>query len=147
MGIAAILTRILAGPLVDSITDVIKSIQQRKLSEAEARAEVEKVVAATIEQVASTEIQARRDVLIAELRGESWLQRNWRPIVALTAFFSYWFVIIAYPFLHAWDWLPPVRFGEVGLQNMFWLTTVAVGGYIGGRTVEKVVRSIGNASR
>ncbi len=147
MGIAAILTRILAGPLVDSITDVIKSVQQRKLSEAEVRAEVEKVVAATIRQVTSTELQARRDVLIAELQGESWLQRSWRPIVALTAFFSYWFVIIAYPFLLAWDWLPPVRFGEAGLQNMFWLTTVAVGGYIGGRTVEKVACVIRNGGR
>ena len=68
------------------------------------------------------------------------MQRYWRPVVALTAFFSYWFVIIAYPFLHAWGVLPAVRFGEAGLQNMFWLTTVAVGGYIGGRTVEKVTR-------
>ena len=147
MGIAAILTRILAGPLVDSITGVIKSIQQHKLSEAEIRGEIEKAVASTIEHVASTELLARRDVLIAELRSESPLQHLWRPIVALTAFFSYWFVIIAYPFLHAWGWLPLVRFGEAGLQNMFWLTTVAVGGYIGGRTVEKIAHVFGKEPR
>jgi len=136
------LVRIFTGPLVDAVTGVLKSIQARKMTEAEMRAEIEKALAVAIRRVASTELMARRDALIAELRGESRLQRIWRPLVALTAFFSYWFVIVAYPFLLAWGLLPQVRFGEAGLRNMFWLTTVAVGGYIGGRTLEKLARSL-----
>lgn len=76
-------------------------------------------------------------VIIAEAQGESWLQRNWRPLVALTSFFSYWFVIVAYPFLYVLGLAPRVSFGEVGLQNLFWLTTICVGGYMTARTVEK----------
>lgn len=76
--------------------------------------------------------------IIAEAKGESWLQRNWRPLVAMTSFFSYWFVIIPYPFFVVWGLLPRVAFGELGLQNMFWLTTVCVGGYMASRTVEKL---------
>ena len=137
---AGVLTKLLAGPLVQAVLGVFERAQQAKMDKAAIEAELRKAIAARIAEVAATELEARRAVLIAELRGESWLQRNWRPIVALTAFFSYWFVIVAYPFLHAWGWLPAVRFGEAGLQNMFWLTTVAVGGYIGGRTLEKMAR-------
>ncbi len=135
-----LLATLLTGPVARAAMEALRAARQGKLSEEQARAEVEKAVAAAIERVAAGEIAARRGVLIAELGGESRLQRLWRPVVALTAFFSYWFVIVAYPFLRAWDLLPDVRFGETGLQNMFWLTTVAVGGYIGGRTLEKVAR-------
>ncbi len=142
ISLAGLLTSIFTGPLVKAVLGVVERAQQTKMDRASIEAELRKAIAAELGRVAATDLQARRDVLMAELRGESWLQRTWRPIVALTAFFSYWFVIVAYPFLHAWGWLPPVRFGEVGLQNMFWLTTVAVGGYIGGRTLEKIARTI-----
>ena len=79
-------------------------------------------------------------IIKKELSGENWLQRNWRPLVAVTSFFSYWFVIIPYPFLVEYGVLPQVRFGEKGLENMFWLTVVAVGGYIGARSVEKIYK-------
>ena len=135
------LAALLAGPVAREALAALRAARARGLSKAQAEAEVRKAIAAAIEKAAVTELRARRDVLAAELRGESPLQRLWRPLVALTAFFSYWFVIVAYPFLLAWGLLPPVRFGEAGLQNLFWLTTVAVGGYIGGRTLEKVARA------
>ena len=34
--------------------------------------------------LAAKELEAKSAVLTAELTGESWLQRNWRPIVMLT---------------------------------------------------------------
>ena len=139
-GIASLLTGLLTGPLVKAVLDVFERARAAKLDRAAIEAELQRAIATELTRFVITEIEARRDVLIAELHGESWLQRNWRPIVALTAFFSYWFVIVAYPFLHAWGWLPPVRFGEVGLQNLFWLTTITIGGYIGGRTLEKIAR-------
>ena len=140
--IASVLTGLLTGPLVRAVLDVFERAQAAKMDRAAIEAELQRAIAAELTRLAATELEARREVIISELRGESWLQRNWRPIVALTAFFSYWFVIVAYPFLLAWGWLPPVRFGEAGLQNLFWLTTVAVGGYITGRTLEKISTTI-----
>ena len=137
------LAELIVGPAISKALDAFKAAQGRGLGEAEARMEAEKAAIIAAETALKTELEERRDVLVAELRGESAIQRYWRPVVALTAFFSYWFVIIAYPFLLAWGLLPQVRFGETGLQNMFWLTTVAVGGYIGGRTVEKMMRMRG----
>ena len=140
--LASLLASVLTGPLVKAVLNVFERAQQAKMDRAAIEAELERAITTELTRFAASEIAARRDVLVTELRGESWLQRTWRPIVALTAFFSYWFVIVAYPFLHAWGWLPAVRFGEVGLQNLFWLTTVAVGGYITGRTLEKISAAI-----
>lgn len=128
----------LAGPLASALKDILLRHAQARMSEKALQAEVEKAVRQALEQTEQAALAVRRDVLKAESTGESWLQRSWRPIVALTAFFSYWFVIIVYPFLHAWGWLPAVRFGEEGMRNMFWLAATAVGGYIGGRTLEKI---------
>lgn len=133
-----ILASVLGGPIVNGVMGIVKGFQERQMTEAEMRAEVEKAVLETITEV--TKSQA--DVIMAETRSEDWLTRNWRPLVALTAFFSYWYVIIGYPHLHAWGLMPQLGFGEAGLENMFYLTVVSVGGYVGGRTVEKVTGMI-----
>ncbi len=132
------LAGLLAGPAARAAMEAFRAAQRRGMSEAAARAEVEKAVAAAIEKVAAAELSARRDVLIAELSGESRLQRAWRPVVALTAFFSYWYVVVLLPHLVSWGWMKSPGFGERGLENLFWLTVLCVGGYIGGRTAEKI---------
>ena len=125
----ALIAKLLAGPLFDWL----KARDAAQLTQATLEAEIQKALIAQEAQIA--EAQAR--IITTELTG-GWLQRHWRPIVALTAFFSYWFVIVGYPFALAWNLVPFVRFGEAGLQNLFWLTTICVGGYIGGRSLEKI---------
>ncbi len=131
----ALLGKILAGPIVGAVVDIFKKYQDRKMTEAELKAEVEKAVLGVIE----TTVKTQGDVIMAEAKSEDWLTRNWRPIVAMTAFFSYWYVIVLYPHLYTWGWLNTVGFGEKGLENLFYLTIVCIGGYVGGRTIEKVV--------
>jgi hypothetical protein len=120
----SLVAKLVAGPLFDWL----KQRGVNQVTRAEIEAELEKAIAAE---------QAK--LVAAEISG-NWLQRSWRPIVALTAFFSYWFVIVGYPFALAWGLLPSVRFGEQGLQNLFWLTVTCVGGYIGGRSLEKIMK-------
>jgi hypothetical protein len=126
-----LLAKLLAGPLFDWL----KTRDAAQLSRAALEAEIEKALIAQQQAIAAEQAK----LVAAEISG-SWLQRSWRPIVALTAFFSYWFVIVGYPFALAWGLLPFVRFGEQGLQNLFWLTVTCVGGYIGGRSLEKIMR-------
>lgn len=131
----AVLARIFAGPMVSGVLDVVKQWQNRKLSEAEMRAEINKAILGTLSQVSD----AQANVIMAEARGESWLQRNWRPIVALTSFFTIFYVIIVVPHLVMWGVMSRAPgFGEVGLGWFFTLTTMSVGGYMGVRTIEKI---------
>ncbi|WP_197053315.1 3TM-type holin [Litchfieldella xinjiangensis] len=82
-------------------------------------------------------IEAQASVITAEANGESYLQRNWRPILMLviTAIVANNYIIA--PYLGA-------MFGSaltLDLPERLWdLMTLGVGGYIGGRTIEKVTR-------
>ena len=64
------------------------------------------------------------NIIIAEANG-SWLQRSWRPITMLTFLFiivSHYYGII-----------------EMEIASEMWLLMqIGIGGYIGGRTIEKV---------
>ncbi len=93
--------------------------------------------------------EAARDVLVAEAKGESWLQRNWRPLFMMAIVF----VIMANGFLlpilsaitkvdlvklQGWDAIP---------QSLWSLAQIGVGGYVIGRTGEKIADTLAAPSR
>ena len=84
-------------------------------------------------------LQARMRVILAEAGGESWAQRNWRPILMLVIV-----AIVANNYLLA-PYLGAV-FGtglSLELPERLWdLMTLGVGGYIAGRSVEKTAERI-----
>lgn len=88
--------------------------------------------AALLENAAELERTAAA-VIMAEAQGESWLQRNWRPL--LMVLFG---VIVANNFL-----LVPL-FGTPTAEippDMWDLLKLGVGGYVVGRSAEKGVRA------
>ena len=77
------------------------------------------------------ELESAMQVVVAEAKGESWLQRSWRPITMLT-FVS---LVVA-------KWLGLTAQGvteqvELELMN---LIQIGLGGYVIGRSVEKGVK-------
>lgn len=132
------LTKLLAGPLIDKIVGLFSTIQGGKLTEAEIRAKVQKEVLDTISDVTRTQ----GDVIMAEMRGESPLQRLWRPITALLfVWIVFWFGFLQ-PLFVGWFGLPPLRVGDALLLQIIELVKLCLGGYIGGRTLEKIVATV-----
>jgi hypothetical protein len=83
--------------------------------------------------------EAQRDVLVTETRG-NWLQRSWRPVLML----SFGFIV-----MYAYFFEPAFLLsdGEAGvadtLNENFWgLLKLGVGGYIIGRSTEKVATTV-----
>jgi hypothetical protein len=134
----AFLAKLVAGPLVGKVVDLIKGYQARKISEAELRAEVEKTILGTFAEVAKTQ----GSVIEAEINGESWLQRNWRPSVAVCFAFIVVFYGLITPIAVGWLGFPPVRIGDDLLRWIMDAVVICLGGYIGGRSLEKVVKMI-----
>lgn len=92
----------------------------------------------TISTTAATldDKKAAAAVLVAEAGSDSWLTRMWRPItmmVFLGLLVSYWYGY-APPNIH--DELPPA------IDRIFTLIEYGIYGYIGSRTLEKIVMSI-----
>lgn len=138
MNIPAWLAGLLASPLAEAALSVFRAAERRKLTEAELRSELRKTLASAAEQVAAAELAAQRNVLLAELNGESRLQRIWRPLVALSFAFVMLFYALILPVAVDWFGLPPVRIGDALLGWIMTSVNIALGGYIGGRTLEKV---------
>ncbi len=79
--------------------------------------------------------RAAASIITAEAAGESWLQRSWRPIAML----NFLGLLNLYWFGAAPDYLvdSPELVGQ-----LFTLLTVGIGGYVGGRTIEKTARVV-----
>lgn len=71
-------------------------------------------------------------IITAEAQGASWMQRNWRPVTMLT------FLVLVV--CDAFGWLPFRLAGEA-----WTLLQIGLGGYVAGRSLEKVAPAITSA--
>lgn len=82
-------------------------------------------------------ITAAKEIVTAEAKGESWLQRNWRPLMMLAFILIIVNNYILVPYLSAFGLLHVT----LDLPPKMWsLLEIGVGGYVVGRTVEKGIK-------
>lgn len=81
-------------------------------------------------------VNAAAEVLAAEIEGESWLQRNWRPIVMLT----FAGLIVA-----RWLGYTAPGMSEAEALKLWNITEFGLGGYVVSRSVEKIAPSVAQA--
>ena len=80
-----------------------------------------------------TELQnAAAKIVTAEAQGESWLQRNWRPMLMI------WFAVLVGAY---WFGMTPPNLSEERIGDLFQLVQIGVGGYIVGRSGEKMMKA------
>lgn len=116
----------IAGKVTDLAGEFITD--KDKLNEFKAR------LTEVVLQSATELFKAQRDVIVAEAQGDSWLQRNWRPLTMLNFTIIMFNNFIIAPYLQAWfGWSVVLTIPE----QMWGLLTVGIGGYIASRTIEK----------
>jgi len=77
--------------------------------------------------------QMQTDIILAEAKG-NWLQRSWRPILML----AFGFIVIYVKFL-----APVFGLTIPELEIEFWeLLKIGIGGYVVGRSAEKISKNI-----
>lgn len=85
----------------------------------------------------AAELENASKIIMAEAQSESWLARNWRPILMLTITAIVGVHYLVFPLIN-------VMFGSalnIDLPERLWdLLTVGVGGYVVGRSGEKIAR-------
>jgi len=129
--------KLVSGPLIKALMDLYKGYNERQVSESQLRRDLEKTILGTFEEVS----KSQADVIIAESKGENWLQRNWRPMVAVSFAFIVLFYGLISPILVGWFGFPPIRVGDDLLRWIMDAVVICLGGYIGGRSLEKIVAS------
>lgn len=118
------------GAVISPVLDIVDKAVTDKDQAASIKAELTKALITE----RSTSLDARMKVVLAEANGESWLQRNWRPLLMLVIVAIVGNNYLLAPYLGA-------MFG-VGLtlplpQSLWDLMTLGVGGYIAGQTAER----------
>ncbi|GAA6184858.1 MULTISPECIES: 3TM-type holin [Alteromonadaceae] len=84
-------------------------------------------------------LQAQQAVIVAEAQGKSWIQRNWRPVLMMVIIFIVANNYILFPYLNLFT--DKVAMLELP-EELFTLLTVGVGGYVVGRSGEKIAQSM-----
>jgi hypothetical protein len=126
--------------VVDSITGVIGKFVADPNQKAAAQLEVTKLAADYQLKLLDSERDfavQQASVVIAEAKSESWLARNWRPIIMLE-----FGVILGYNFIVS----PMFNLTALPIPPDMWmLLKIGLGGYVFGRSGEKMVDSAAKA--
>ncbi len=119
----------LTGNVIGEIGKVIDNIFTNDEERQKAKNELIKII-----QEKELELQKMQtDIIIAEAKG-NWLQRSWRPVLML----SFGFIVIYTKFIAP---LFDLKIPE--LENEFWnLLQLGIGGYVIGRSAEKIAGQI-----
>ncbi len=132
MALGSLISGLLGG--AGKIIDNMHTSGEEKMA---AQATFMRIQGEILTMVAETEsklVDAQSTIIVAEAKSQSWLARNWRPILMLT--FNY---IIAHNYIFAPMFGLEIRPIPV---DMWQLLKLGIGGYVGGRTLEKVVPAI-----
>jgi len=139
-GVGGFLSKILGAGIketVDSIGDAIDRIDQ---SDEKLELQLKyKQLLTTIEGACidyeSKLLDSRSKIIETEAQGESWLQRNWRPLLMCICMLIIFTNYVLVPFFD----IPPAI-----LDDHIWsLMEMGVGGYVAGRSLEKISENLG----
>lgn len=114
------------------LIDEIHTSDEERLSEHRKTLEVQAKVLQEVLRYEQEIAQARFDVIKAEATSEHWLAANWRPVTMLT-FLS--IVVLDYAGQALGN-------DTLVVQEMWTLLQIGLGGYVVGRSGEKVVKAI-----
>lgn len=123
---------------IAGITGIAKTIADKIWPDA---TEVEKAKVEQFTALLTQELdifKGQVSVIIAEAKGHGYLQRNWRPITMLT----FLGLVVA----HFFGFEAPT-FTTEDSTHLFSLVELGLGGYVVGRSVEKIAPAIAEAIR
>lgn len=130
------------GSIFKPLADLIDNLHTSKEEKAQAHIAILGAQAGLASQVLDYEArlaEGQTKVIIAEAQGQSWLQRNWRPMLMCTfGFIVLWNYVIA-PLATSFGANVPVLDLPPG---MWTLLQLGVGGYVVGRSGEKITQTI-----
>lgn len=129
-----------AEKLVNSIGTVVDGLTTSDEEKLQLKNTLTKTVLGSFEKLA----ESQRDIIVSETSGNK-LQRNWRPILAL----SFGFIVVStyflLPLLNLWVQSEDLNYlikDLKGNDNFWYLMELMIGGYVISRGVEKVTDKV-----
>lgn len=120
-------------PAVDLI-DELHTSEEEKLAVKQKMFEMQVGAFNKAEEYETELLKAKASIITAEAQGQSWIQRNWRPITMLT------FLVL----------VVADSFGLLAFRlaaEAWTLLQIGLGGYVVGRSAEKIIPQVTNVMR
>lgn len=118
--------------LIPAIAGIIGKLVDRAIPDKDQADALKAQLQSQLLSMQHQEFRAAANIIVAEATGESWLQRSWRPIVMLT----FCGLIVA-----RWlGWAAP-NLTEPEYLALWEIVKIGLGGYVVGRSAEKVART------
>ena len=119
---------------VTNLVDDLHTSEEERLKVKSGLFQVQSELASKVMDYEARLLEAKTKVITAEAQGASWLQRTWRPITMLT------FLALVVADTFGWT--------EFRLAPEAWtLLQLGLGGYVMGRSAEKIVPKITEVMR
>jgi len=121
--------------LIPVLGSAIKGIIDRVIPDKDKAIEAKKQVDLETANIHRSELKGAIDIILAEAKGDSWLQRSWRPLLMI------WFagLIGAH-----WLGYTAPNLSEPQILSLLELVKVGMGGYVITRGGEKIAREVSN---
>lgn len=128
----------MAFPFIGQIVETVGGIVSKFVKDKDLAAKLSAELQTGILKYETDLVQAQASIVLAEAQGQSFIQRNWRPILMLTivAIIANNYLLFPYVQLFGGDAV------LLELPESLWnLMQIGVGGYVVGRSAEKAVKS------
>ena len=121
----------LAAALAQSIVSTVGGIISKHVKDQDLVLKIQGELQMELMKIIQEQIEAQKAIIVAEATGKSWLQRNWRPLLMLV-----FTIIIAFNYIVA----PLFSRQPLPIPPDMWdLLKIGIGGYIVGRSAEKIM--------
>ena len=116
---------------VSELVDSLHTSGEEKLAAKAALMEIERKAVENVLDYEKTLATEQGQTVRAEATGHSWMQRNWRPLIML---------MFGYIIFHNYVLAPVFSAPKADVpQDMWELIKIGLGGYVIGRSAEKIV--------
>lgn len=126
--------------LIPALLPFLSRVLDKAIPDPKAREDAKLEMTKALYEGESRELEAMRDVVVAEVQGHSKIQRVWRPIAMLTFLFLIVWIAVFAPMLGMAE--ESVSALERVPTSLWSLIMIGMGGYIAGRSAEKIAGSI-----
>lgn len=131
------ITSIVSGAIkpVTGLIDNLNTSEEEKLKLKKEMEKVQNDLATKVMEHEEQQVKAQKDIIVAEIKS-GWLSRSWRPILMLTIVAIVANNYLVYPYLSMFT----DKVVVLELPEKLWnLMQIGVGGYIAGRSGEKIM--------
>jgi hypothetical protein len=142
VSVGSFIGSIVKGPAADLISSIGNTIKQfvttdaDRLAASERLAQIQANFEIAIAQADEEFAKAQQAVIVAEAEGQSWLQRNWRPMMML--FFA---VVIGW-IVWTGGFVNNRELNPSFVMEILSIIKVGLGGYVIGRSAEKIIPDV-----